>query len=352
MSHLTIRHHHQPNAKQLQSTYHRRWMNMCCILTGEKYVTHIPIHQTLLKKENPWEVIPLGLNMINVLKPEMCIEVHRILLDDKLIYNNTLYYRINGDVLYILQNNGKLDILREVDGNLEVEERIHIGVYELDFMDVLYDGMNRNHIILIVCLQKLYIHETKRNKLRIHSLRDLNWINIFLTSERGDYVIIYSTGMYYSKTKQMYENLDYISSICNLYNTKKWFVNCIDAIYFLNDEGMDLFITQGSRAVLYGIESENLLNNIYINTTNDAIEINKEHDIAVYIYRNRVCIAQITPPYEIFPVIQLEIGTIIKYINYNASKNELKLFSYSSIQTFKMDFRSLTASTKMATTFE
>lgn len=291
------------------------------------------------------------INVSCVLNHDMTIEVHKVMCDEKLIYNDVLFYGINGDVLYILQKNGQLDIFREVGDDLELEESINIGVYELDHMDFLYNGLNRNHKILIVHSRNIYIHEAKSNELIIHSLCDLNWINIFLTSEQGDYIVMYSTGTYYSKTKLMYEP-EIISCICYLYNTNQWCVNCIDSIYFFNNKGMDLFITQGSKAVLFGIESEKLLNNIYINTTNDAIEINKEHDIAVYIYRNRVCIAQITPPYEIFPVVRLKSGTIIKYIKYDASRSELKLFSYSSIQTFNMDFRSLTASTKMATTFE
>jgi hypothetical protein len=347
--------HHLPTSRKLSST--KKWLTLVYILKSEQVVLPIPISKTMIPKALQ-EATVLHHNTVVTIKNLTTITFFNIQTDTECHYTNILAFTRKLDVfvfvmgpdIYVLDH----DVLKKI--------------YTLPFpielkgsqMDVVYNPQTSNHIFLFSKNKEVLTIQSKNNRckcVKFHKrMNDLKW-TFWLCDQDGGFFGSNFSLMYSSVTDSLFECVETIIKIDYLYNVDRWLVQLFGDCLVLDFEGMQIFLHgKNSLELISAIDCSKLIHCAHISTTSTEIHATRDHSIIMYEYKNRLCLAQTTYPFKIFPNIKIQkpphsFDPLLK-IHYDEKNGFIKLFCMHTIYTFNLLANSFTDSTRIETTLE
>jgi hypothetical protein len=223
-------------------------------------------------------------------------------------------------------------------------------------MDFIFSPQNNRHVVLCfspneqaVYVHKLHTGETKHYSTFPHLLFTHYWI----CGENGQFLVGTPDSLLDCWNDVRWS--DTVLCVNFLYNIGKWAVRMVDTYFVLDREGMQHLLKYKNRARLISSIDAGDLDCMYTSPTSLETRFTEDHSVMIYVFKQRICLAQTIYPFLMFPVTRIglercDIDPVrIRYIQ---SENILQIFCTSRVYTFSMFAKSLTASTSTATTFE
>lgn len=294
--------------RQCPSYRHQKWLELKELLNNQSEPTRI-------RPTSPSEVLKrIYKHVVQIRKPN----AYEITIEDcdGVIrrFGGVLAYKEKYNIFAFINQRNEIYTLNEIGLQKIHELSLKDKCTKITAFDVeIYPQMNRWAMILIHGTTLTKVIKTPDDVQTEQTVNlNANILDIFMLNWKGDYLTIYpdawSSSMFDSEhnfERHIIIDVFYLSKI-NKYVVKSYAIGDSYgmSVLIMDVYAMEMMMLYGYAYVLYQIEIESnaYLSSVSINTTCPLITFTSNEDIIIYIYKNRLCIAKLQPPYDIYPL--------------------------------------------------